>query len=262
MATQYLPSLAPPAAVWVFGVAAALLFGCSRFVIWVWPHGRNLKISFTLQIFAGLCLALFLLGLTFSSFETFAIYYLPVIFASRWAAAVVVVAGFALFWLRTKWLRIYAMVEIGAAIATAIICAGTSYVTPLARGAALLTATYFLIRGLDNASKAGLIESTGKYIRKYGPKYWPFAILWVSAIVLQFSKRPSEILPPYMVNVDGRRSPVSAVRCGRPFIVCDEPAWRERERLLRGHPADRARAEAEAERRFDEEEERRYRDGE
>lgn len=244
---------------WVAAAASALLFATSYFLARVWP--RKTDSTLPLQVFgtAALLLALCVVGLLVSSFATFVDFYLPVFFASPWAAAGVAVAGVGLYWLRSRWLHVYAALEIAGAIATSVICAFTSYGSPLARGAALLTATYFLVRGLDNAEKGKLFPRIRLYARRTG---WRGAlmlalVLPVALMPLYLTNPDADVAPPFLSSKEGARIPVSPMRCGSTLITCDEAAWRERERLINGTPEDRARAEADADRRLQEHEARR-----
>jgi len=238
-----------------------LLLAVGLFLGRVWPQKADSELP--IQVFGAGIVLLFMcvIGLLITTFPTFATFYLPVFFASPWAALGVVLLGGGLYWIRSKWLQFYAALEIIGAIATSVVCAFTNYGSPLARAVALLTATYFLVRGLDNAEKGKLFPKLRQLARRAGWQGVIIAALVIPFVVMmRFFNPDADIPPPFMSSKEGARMPVSPMRCGQLLITCDEAAWRQRERLLRGTPEDRARAEADAERLWQEHKARRHRD--
>jgi len=178
-------------------------------------------------------------------------FYVPVVFASGWAALAAGVVGVVLFFLRRVALWVYATIEVSGAIVTLLICGISTYGSPYQRGSALVGAIYFLIRGLDNAEKANLAHIVIHRLRAFEyRKIAAAVVVSVAAIFVAMLPKPTDfVAPPYLTSKDGLRMPVSPMDCGDLFIVCDEAAWRERDRLVKGTAADRAKAEQEAERR-------------
>ncbi len=77
-----------------------------------------------------------------------------------------------------------------------------------------------------------------------------FTVTGITGIISVAIVDPTHVAPPYLGTAEGNAMPVSAIECGRMFIICDAPAWSEHDRLLAGSEADRAKAQAEAVARF------------
>lgn len=246
--TVLLPPLQPPG--WVIAVAAIsiilFMFSAGTLI----AGGSSSRAAPTAERFVGISIMGLLLALTgafFSSGQTLLTVYLPVLFLSPWAAVAAGVLGLILFQVRKKALHVYAVLELAGACLALATSAFSDAGTAGTRGAALLGAMYFLIRGLDNADRGKLVEKAKKrFADMPARRRWTigvvgvFSILMFSAVALWAPR----YTPPYMI---GRFPlPVSAMRCGEVMVVCDAAAWRQRERLDRGSDADRAAAEAAA----------------
>ncbi|GAA0300097.1 hypothetical protein GCM10009087_07420 [Sphingomonas oligophenolica] len=204
----------------------------------------------------GLTFGFGVLMLLGTSGLTFVEFYLPAIFASPWAALLAGLIAICLFALRKISPATYGAIEIAGAIGTLTVLGFSSFGSPFQRGISLITAAYFLIRGLDNAEKGLLHRRFLTSLRKLSDwrKAAPLVLIvafipliaWLSA-----NNRFAAIKPPFLGGKGGERLPVSAIECGEPFIVCDESAWRQHERLENGTAADRAQAEADANARFE-----------
>ena len=245
----YLPPLTPPTWVIVLGACVLSSFIASVIISRFFSTPNTKQIS-KLALAAGLygSVALFF-SLIMSSGSTFFSFYVPALFESPWAAPFAIFAGLILFAIRKFRLELYSFVEIIGALLTIAVVASTSYGTAFQRGAALITSIYFLIRGLDNADKSDLQgkikiwfqkNSWGEILSRGGA-----AIIMVAVLIGSFNLKPL-VAPPYMSSVKSSDLPVSALECGEIFIVCDENAWRERERLLKATPEERARSYKEA----------------
>lgn len=249
--SHYLPSLAPPIAVTLVGVASSVSLVAGITSLSLFKGARVKRYASSIISISGYGIALFFLALWFSSGITFIEFYAPAIFNSPWAAAFAATVGVGLFFLRRNWLGMYGAVEIVGAAATLIICGFTAYGSTFQRASALLGAMYFLVRGMDNAEKGGLLSAIRRSLPKLGWREILAVVAMTVTVVAALIPDPDgDVMPPYMGSRDGTRLPVSAIECGNLFIVCDEAAWHEHERLVRGSPADRAQAESDAERRF------------
>jgi len=196
----------------------------------------------TWLLLAGFLITLLTVG------PTFAQYYLPVAFNSSWAALVAMLLGIGLFAIRKNALAWYAAVEIVGAAATLIVCAASSYGSSSQRAAALVGGIYFLIRGLDNADRGDLLNKLKELQVRVPPTAVVGATFLLTALFaptfMEVGRAPPT--PPFLAGAYGDRVPVSPLKCGSSFVVCDEAAWRERERLLHATPAERAEAERSA----------------
>lgn len=250
----YLPPLIIPWEFILFFILSALCFILAFLLI------RNNKRKSSLfeyvAFFGVLTFLMSLVSLIFSVGLTFFAFYMPVIFNSGWIAPLAGVTGICLFWLRRRRRDLYAALEIGGAVATIIVCAINSYGSSAQRGAALLTATYFLVRGLDNAVEGKLLLSMKNFKdlidlnlshgtvrrQRHTKVMLCIALLFVSLAII-LPKPDSNISPPYMADKNGARLPVSPIKCGYMFVVCDKQAWQARDQLLKGTPQDRAAAD-------------------
>lgn len=253
----YLPPLIVP---WEFILFFALSIFCIIFAFLLIRNNKGKSSLFEYAAFGGvLTFLMSLASLIFSAGLTFIDFYIPVIFNSGWIAPLAGVTGICLFWLRRRRRDLYAALEIGGAVATIIVCAINSYGSSAQRGAALLTATYFLVRGLDNAVEGKLLLSMknfkdliylnlshGTVRRQRHTKIMLCIALLFGSLAIILPKPDSNILPPYMADKNGARSPVSPMKCGYMFVVCDKQAWQARDQLLKGTPQDRANAELSA----------------
>ncbi len=239
---HYLPPLTPEPITIYLGLAgagtlavAAIGLRYSRLPEWV------LEFLFRISMFLGLFFVVTLLASTGGTLVNF---YLPALFDSPWVAIAAIFVAFCLFTMRVYCLHIYASIEILGALATIFICSFTQYGTTSQRAAALLAATYFLIRGLDNGRNASLGQMIVNRIQNYSWKQifiFPIAIASAMFFAIFVSTWP-RISPPYMTNIKGPPRPISALYCRSAFVVCDEVAWREYERLQAGTPEDRAQS--------------------
>lgn len=245
MSLPYLPPLTPPTIVWVGLVVSGALLPIAILLTsggWLSRKNGGARIV-TVAAFLFLGSAV---GLLVTSFFTFMMFYIPAFFNSPLAAVFAIGAGFGLYWLKKNRLHLYAAAEIIGAGGTLIACVFTPYGSPLARTAALVAGIYFLVRGLENAEKSELWSKLRQRLRNLERPDWLIMAVGLATMVNAILPRPEVIDPPYMANKDGSQTPVSPLDCGGFFIVCDEAAWRERDRLLRSTPADRARSEQEA----------------
>ena len=244
----FLPPLGPPAFVIFLFAASIALIAASVFLRTNWQSHQAKRLE-RLSLDSGV-FGLFasIVFLWMSSGITLVDFYLPALFASPWAAAGALLIALALFGLRKAHLGVYGGLEIAGACVTLAICGFTSYGSALQRAAALLGAVYFFVRGLDNADKGDLIG----VLRRVSShrRTWYLAATFVAVAIVVVLPRPP-VRPPFMANFDGTELPVSAVSCGDLFIVCDEAAWREHQRLLVATNAERASAEVQAEKRAD-----------
>lgn len=195
---------------------------------------------------AGLLGAIFLS--LFSVLPTILFFYAPEVFASRWVSIFALIAGIILFELRKRRLDLYGALEILGAVAAIVVCATNSTGTPSQRAMALITATYFLVRGLDNAER-GQLKTTLRLaypsIRR-GLLMLLGGAMFMAIVVAGSWGRNSDVKPPYMSNHDGSVIPLSPMWCGGAFVICDESAWRERSRLMQGPESGRKAAEVAA----------------
>lgn len=239
---------------WLFAGAVAL-FAISGLVhLLVSDSGLPRRIGIELLKLGGFALALAFLMLLLTSGLTFIDFYLPAIFASPWAALLAGFVAICLFALRKVSLATYGAIEIAGATVTLAVLGFSSFGSPFQRGISLLTAAYFLIRGLENAEKGHLhhhLLSSLRSLRR--PSNWrQIYILCIPLAVWLSATGPSSaIKPPFLEDRFGQRLPVSAIKCGQPFIKCDESAWRQHEQLANGTAADRAKSEAEAKARYE-----------
>lgn len=219
--------------VWL-GVASAIVLIFAMAIRRVFSQQNKRALEFV-EISSALLLAVSLLISAATISETLINFYLPTIFLSPWAAVGSFVAGLLLFALRKKYLGIYGIIEVVGAIVTTIICAITVYGSSVERAAALLGATYFLIRGLDNVDKGNVVPTVAAWIeyRRYIDYKGALAVaVGVLAFAVSTIREEDMVQPPYLVDIrSGARTPVPATMCGRAFIVCDRAAWRESNRL-------------------------------
>ena len=257
MQTVFLPPLWPPTFVWiafVAGIAVALIASLLCSGRWISKATRN--------ILRGIAAAVILaaaMGFIIATNQTLGDFYVPALFNSPFAALAALVLGYWLYRLRAKYLHLYAALELVGAVATITICAITPYGSSYARAAALLTAIYFLVRGMDNAEKGKLFRRLRVCKRKVGSRnlvIWAVLMSFGLALGVWSDSQDRDVAAPYRSKEGGGRTPVSALECGGFFIVCDEAAWRERDRLMNGTPADRARAEQDVARRLRDHQER------
>jgi len=242
--TYYLPPLTPPTYVVVVGLVSGL-FVMLGLISKRFTKGPAVeRVGKALFQVGWLGTLVFFCGALFSSGITFLYFYLPALFDSAWAALAAFVIGIGLFVLRKRQLAIYAGLEIGGAFLTIAVCALTQYGSSYQRAIALMTAIYFLIRGLDNADKGDLYSKLKVHFKrmKRREKFVAF-IMGIGLIIGTGTSIYSEILvaPPYMSSPRGV-FPVSVMECGGLFIVCDEKAWREHKRLQTGTIEDRRQA--------------------
>ena len=249
----YLPPLTPPQEVlWTFLIGAGGLFSLAAVIAFYHGQGRKMALSLFSGI-AGLAFGMGFITLLESSGATFLQFYAPMIFSSTWIALVAGILAMLLFAIRKISLGTYAAIEISGAVSTLIVVGANSFGSATQRASALLTAIYFLIRGLDNAEKAMLHLAIGRAYLDWKSRPLKYkltaAVPLLAPSVLLLPNPDRSIVPPYASGIHGGRLPVSAIHCGSPIVFCDEAAWHEHERLLRGSAEDRARAELEAEKR-------------
>lgn len=184
-------------------------------------------------------------------------FYLPALYHSQWLGLVVACIAITLYFLRKEARWFYALLEIiGASLAIYVTTIPSDL--PFAqRAVAIVGAVYFLIRGLDNADQGKLwkkIWTTFATSPRLAVVVILFSALGTAAgMFVEKSDRlqhPMPDLPAGAYTHDLWR-PVSAIKCGQPFVSCSKENWIERERLLAGTPKERATAELEADRRFD-----------
>jgi hypothetical protein len=84
------------------------------------------------------------------------------IVASAWLAPSLVVAGLLLFLLKKKALLLYGLIELSAAVSVILFVSLTEQGTIGQRLASAATATYFLIRGMDNLSNSSIFKKKAK----------------------------------------------------------------------------------------------------
>lgn len=249
---HYLPPITPPVIV-TFGLTFSLAIFIGLLVVRKFS-GRVSKSKVSADLIAGsvflFCFSTLLLFT--SSGITLMTFYVPAVFSSPWAALTAGVLGLGMFALRRSYQGVYGAIEIVGACITLGICGFTDYGSTPQRLIALLGGMYFLVRGLDNADKGGLVPILKRLHAHLG--YWSIVnIALILSVVVAVSLLPSRydaIGPPYIEGRDGSRVPVSAIKCGDLFIICDESAWREHARLLRATRSERGRAETEAEARY------------
>lgn len=200
---------------------------------------------------------IFFVGVMFSTVPTLVEFYLPALFDSTWAAVAAMIVGLLLFWLRKAKPARYAALEILGALATMTVCGSSQYGTPYQRGTALLAATYFLIRGLDNADKGNLLGRLATRARTLAAldrrRLALIALVFIMFPIGLAASIASKkgLSPPYLDTARGGGIPVSALECGDLWVVCDEAAWRRREALIRGSAKDRARDKIDVDARVD-----------
>lgn len=259
---SYVPPLIVPWEVWGPLAAAGILLILSYALARLRPEKAELSLQLALG--GGLAIVGATVASLFSVIPTFLEFYAPVIFASAWIAPFSGLAGLSLFLLRRKRLDIYGMIEICAAVVAIGVCAFNAGGSASQRAVALLTATYFLVRGLDNADKGKLLHSIKRWFRhsetltrilkqRRRPRagYATVAFFVIGIVGIFVLPRPDNAVPPpYMSNKDGTRLPLSPVHCGDLFVVCDEAAWRARDHLIHGSEAERRKAEQKATDRF------------
>lgn len=251
--SYFLPSLWPPLPVVLLAampLAILALFTALKNLRLFEAQRQIIKISMGV---AGVFLAFGLTLVVASVVPTFIDFYIPAIYASPWVGVLAVGLGLALFIVRKKWLGVYGAIEILGALVTILICGLTDYGSAFERGAALLGATYFLVRGLDNADKGDLMSMVSYAIGRWRMKLLippAMAALTVGFVILPGPDNAIE--PPFLEGKGGERLPVSPMMCGAPFIICDQKAWFEKKRLSSGSDTDRAAARQAAEQRYQE----------
>lgn len=207
----------------------------------------------------GIAAAAVLIWMIWSLFyaDTIYHYYLPALYHSQWLGAAVAVLAVFLYFVRKRARWFYAVLEIAGAAAAIYVTTAPSNLPFVQRVVAIVGAIYFLIRGLDNADQGGLwkmLRSRSLELRVIIPV---ISIAGAAATIIFYGADSSQKNPhpfpdpPFALYADKLMRPVSAARCGEPFVTCSEENWRERTRLLAGTEKDRDAAELDADRRFD-----------
>lgn len=247
----FLPPLTPPPLViWTLGVSVAgVCIGALTRA--VGPAPKFVEGATRLMVGSGYLFLLGLFLLLSSSGLTFFDFYAPAIFESPWIAPIAIALGLALFGIRKFWLGAYGAIEILGALATVVVCALTQYGSTFERGAALLGAIYFLVRGLDNAEKGNLASMIVSNVRQnaFPALLIPATLIIAMAFLVVMPEGDGNIPPPYLGGARGERVPVSPIQCGGIWIVCDRASWELKEQLLNGTQEERDAAEDVADRR-------------
>ena len=237
-----LPPLYPPPEALIGVVASVCVLVLCRIAIKKVRAGQWAGVVRTIQLMSAASICVFLLLAVGTVGGRFFSFYFPVIFASKWAAIIAAFFGVGLFILRKKWLGLYGALEVIGAIVTICICAFIENGSTFQRASALLGATYFLVRGLDNAEKGGVGEFVWPEIRSLlsgnGAKVIVIASFTLSAIgivvVVNHNSPHEKIAPPYIESYTGKRVKVTPQYCDRIFVICDKKAWDEYRRLKNG----------------------------
>lgn len=251
--TGYLPTLWPPFEALVSLGVMTLGFGGGLLLRSPTASERMQKLRLTMLNVGAFFAIMSLIFLATSTFQTFAMFYVPAIFMSPWAAVAAIMIAIPLFILRKYHLGTYGLFEIVGALATIFVCASVKQDDVFQRGAALTAAVYFLIRGLDNADKAKLpskLAELASLVWKIMCKKRRIAKLLgyvaLMALAIYIPSLAPRYDPPYFYGPKTGFRPASPLECGRWSVVCDEKAWREHDRLMKASEGEREQSWADA----------------